>query len=201
MNNINIKPSLDEQLHIRIESLNLSKIAEYTELLDSITWDLLKNTCNFKPIIYQQKRIRKPLIQDNLSLFNRIIVKLMKHSNTGKKDLAKKIFLNALSVIENKCNKNPLEVLLVALCNIAIMEDVRKIPTGSINLLKIVIVTPRRIVSTAIRNLTDIFKYKAKGGISNRLAMEIIDAFRNDPKSFGITLKRNTAATVKSANL
>lgn len=132
--------------------------------------------------------------KENVNVVERLVNDMMRHGRMGgRKEIAMSIVYQAFSIIEAKSGKNPVEVLVRAIENSAILEGTTRIIHGGIRYRVAVDVSPMRQLDLALRNLTEGARQAAKGSpkpIDECLADEILAAAANDPKSFAINAKR-----------
>jgi small subunit ribosomal protein S7 len=98
----------------------------------------------------------------------------------------------SLEIIEKKESKNPIDVLVMAIENAALREDVISYQVGSIMAREAVITSPQRRVDKALRFFAQSAYRKAfnkKKGLAEALADEIIAASKNSGDSFAIKEK------------
>lgn len=131
--------------------------------------------------------------KENVNVVERLINDMMRHGRMGgRKEIAMSIVYQAFNIIEAKTGKNPVEVLVRAIENAAILEGTTRIIHGGIRYRVAVDVSPMRQLDLALRNLTEGAREAAKSGpkpIDECLADEIIAASENDARSFAIRAK------------
>lgn len=126
---------------------------------------------------------------------------ILGHS-TGKYSKNAKIILNALALIENKTKKNPVEVLIQAIENVAPRDEVTLIEYGGAKYPQAVDVAPLRRINLAIRWLVQGSSDKAfnkKKTIAQGLADEITMAADNNGDSFSVRKKNESEKQADSA--
>lgn len=114
------------------------------------------------------------------------------HCSTGKQSLLKSM-KQAFQIIEKKTSQNPVQVLVKAIENSSMLEEVAAYRMGGIIARKAVLVSPKRRLDIALRYMTQgIFKasFKNRQSLAEVIARELIAAANNDPKSFSI-MERN----------
>jgi small subunit ribosomal protein S7 len=119
--------------------------------------------------------------------------KLTSGRNVGKTHKLYKSLKEAFTIIEKRTSKNPVQVLVKAVENSALLEEVASYRLGGIIARNSVITSPQRRVDLALRHLTQgIYKssFRNRQRLANVIASELIAASENDPKSFAI-LERN----------
>lgn len=112
----------------------------------------------------------------NSKLVTRLINNIMLD---GKKGVAQGILYGAFKRIEEKTNKNPLEVFEAALENIMPILEVRSRRIGGANYQVPVEVRPERKITLGLRWLTQYARLRNEKTMEERLANEIIDASNN----------------------
>jgi small subunit ribosomal protein S7 len=114
--------------------------------------------------------------------------------NSGKKNLALKVVMNALGKCEQKLKQNPLAILVKALENASPREEVIAIEYGGARYPKAVDIAPQRRVDIALRYMTQgayTKSFNKKTKIEDALADEIISAYQCSAKSAAIAKKRD----------
>jgi len=177
-------------------------------------WDLsevkvedmgLKRYLNTQPVIVPVTGGRfgtKSVHKKKISIIERFMNKLMVPGHAGKRHkitsgrccgnsqticLAMKM---ALEIIEEKTKANPVQTLVKAIENAAMLEEVASYRLGGIIARKAVIVTPQRRLDLALRYLTQcIYKstFKNKKPLGGVIAEQLMAAANNDPKCFAIS--------------
>ena len=102
---------------------------------------------------------------------------------TGKYQIAYKIVKTAFEKIENELKKNPIEVLVIALQNAALREEIAAYQVGGIIVRRAVITSPQRRVDMGLRTLVQAAYRKSfnkKENMTNALANEIIATYKKD---------------------
>jgi small subunit ribosomal protein S7 len=184
-----------------------------TKILLFNRWDLsevkvedpgLKKYVNIRPIIVPRTAGRMGPTQIHrlyMNIVERLINKLMVPGHRGKKHKTTSgnkpggtqrlygTMIEALDTIEKRKKQNPVQVLVKAVENSAILEEIAAYRLGGIIARQAVITSPQRRLDLALRYLSQgIFKssFKSKRGLANVIADELIAASENDPKSFAI---------------
>lgn len=160
---------------------------------------------NLRPVIVPKssgKYTSVPGHKNKMNIVERFINRLMVAGHRGKKHKITSghspasynaIFLSlkeAFDIIEKKTKKNPVQVLVDAIENAAMFEEVASYRLGGIIARKAVVCTPQRRVDLALRYLTQgIYKitFKNKKSFANIIAEELITASNNDNKNFAIS--------------
>jgi len=159
----------------------------------------LKNYINLKPVIiprsfgrFSQHRFGK----SKMNIVERLINALNTPGHKGKKHFISsancvgislkhmKIVEEVFDRIEKITKKNPIEVLVRAIENASLREEITSYQVGGIIVRKAVVVSPQRRVDLAIRYMVQAAYRKSfgkKDTIVNALTNEIIGAYNNDP--------------------
>ena len=106
----------------------------------------------------------------------------------GKKSIATKNIYKMLTVIEDKTHNDGLFVLETALKNVAPTLEVRSKRIGGANYSVPVIVPDKRRTTLAMRWVINFARGRKGKGISEKLADEIISAYKNE----GSAIKKRT---------
>ena len=116
--------------------------------------------------------------------------KLTSGHNVGKTPRLYNVMKESFVIIEKKTNQNPVQVLVGALENSALLEEVASYRLGGIIARNSVITSPQRRLDLALRHITQgIFRasFRKKKSLANVIADELIAAYKNDPKSFAVS--------------
>lgn len=119
------------------------------------------------------KRVTPPDLKYN-SLYVAMIINRMMQG--GKKSTAQGIMYDALTMVEERAKKNPIEVLETALRNVTPAIEVKPMRVGGATYQVPVEVASERGVTLAMRWILD--NARARGGrsMSEKLANELLDA-------------------------
>ena len=168
----------------------------------------LRNYINLKPVVIPRTFGRssgKQFHKSQMSIVERLVNHIYvsghrgkKHvitsgKNVGKTFAAWKIIESTFKILEERTKKNPLEVLVRALENSALREEITSFQVGGIIVRKAVITSPQRRIDLALRLIVQgsyqrSFNNSKK--MSDALADEIFAAYNNDPQnSFSIKEK------------
>ncbi len=141
--------------------------------------------------------------KEKISIIERLINHLMRTEDyTGKKMKSYNAVKDAMAVIHERTENNPVQVLVRAIENSAPREETTQITYGGISVPKAVDVSPCRRISLAMSNLTKgsvKATYKNTDDISICLAEELIKASRGNRDSFGVSKKEETERMAASA--
>jgi small subunit ribosomal protein S7 len=137
----------------------------------------------------------QPFHRSKMNIVERLITKLMVPGHHGKKHrltsgratgkyfVNYKTVKNAFEKIENQTKKNPIEVLVRAVENAALREEISAYQIGGIIVRRAVTTSPQRRVDLALRSITQ-SSYKKSFGKKDKmatvLANELIAAAAND---------------------
>jgi small subunit ribosomal protein S7 len=164
----------------------------------------LKNMINLVPIVVprtdgkyttKQKDKRKMNVVERLS--NKIMVpghRGKKHKITSGQFSGNTVTIynsmkEAFELIEKKTKKNPLQVLVEAIENSALLEEVASYRLGGIIARNAVVVSPQRRLDISLRHISQgIYKssFKNKSSLGMVIADELMSAANNDGKAFGV---------------
>jgi small subunit ribosomal protein S7 len=103
--------------------------------------------------------------------------------NTGKTLTIFNIVKEVFEKLEQKTKKNPIEILVGAIENAALREEITSYQMGGIMVRKAVVTSPQRRVDLALTVITQSAYRKSFGkkvGMANALADEIFYAYQND---------------------
>ncbi len=185
-----------------------------TKILLMNKWDVtgvevkdpgLKKYINLKPVIVPKSSGRNSTLSlrrnKHVNIVERFINKLMvaghkgkKHEITSDHNVGRYMSLyrhvkEAFEIIEKKTKKNPVHVLVAAIENAAMYEEVASYRLGGIIARKAVIVSPRRRIDMALRFIAQgIFRqsFDKKTKLPEVIADELIAIYNNDPKTLAI---------------
>ncbi len=107
----------------------------------------------------------------------------------GKKSIARRVFYNALSLIEKKSKENPIKIFSLAIENVAPKVEVRSRRIGGGNYQIPVPTSERRSFALACRWIIEAARNRKGKPMEEKLAQEILDAFQN--QGAAITKKNN----------
>jgi small subunit ribosomal protein S7 len=176
----------------------------------------LKSVINLKPklILKSQGRNVVKLGQTKVNIVERLMNKLAVGGHRGKKHKLEKgnatgkytknmgIILDALEIIEKKTGKNPVEVLVRAIENIAPRDEITVIEYGGARYPQAVDVAPIRRVNLSLKYIIHGASDKAfnkKKTITQCIAEEIIMAAEKNGESFAIRKKKESESQADSA--
>ncbi|GAA4648273.1 30S ribosomal protein S7 [Kistimonas scapharcae] len=111
---------------------------------------------------------------------NKVLTKFINHVMvSGKKSVAERIVYGALDKIQERTNKDPLEVFEAALESVAPMVEVKSRRVGGATYQVPVEVRPARRSALAMRWLVDAARKRGEKSMDLRLAGELVDAADN----------------------
>jgi small subunit ribosomal protein S7 len=158
----------------------------------------LKPYINLKPLVspktggkYSQQQFHK----SKMNIVERFINKMMvsghkgkKHvvssgRNTGKSQTIINIVREVFDDLEKKTKENPIKILVLALENASLREEITSYQMGGVMVRKAVISSPQRRLDSALTIITQTAYKKAFGkklSIVDALSEEILYAYKND---------------------
>ena len=149
------------------------------------------------------KHASKPFAKVKMSIVERLINGMMRTEDfTGKKLKAYRAVELSFGIIDKKVQRNPLQVFVDALQNVAPREEVTRLQYGGISVPKAVDVAPARRVDLALRYVCQgalDASHKSKKPIEECLADEIISAAKNDVNCFSVAKKEEIERVASSA--
>ncbi|NQS99781.1 MAG: 30S ribosomal protein S7 [Candidatus Omnitrophica bacterium] len=131
-----------------------------------------------------EKKQVVPDLKFNSKVIGRLINMLMLR---GKKSVAQRILYNALDIVQKETNtEDPIEVLNKAIENVRPLLEVKSRRVGGATYQVPIEVKPERGVIIAMRWIRDFAKARKGKPMQERLAQEIVDAY----KSTGSAVKK-----------
>jgi len=158
----------------------------------------LRPYINLKPIVIPKtygRLSQQPFYKSKMNIVERLINKLMVPGHRGKKHLLSsgrctgktqtiiKLVKEVFEKLEKRTKKNPIEILVRAIENAALREEITSYQMGGIIVRKAVITSPQRRVDAALRVIVQAAYRKAFGkkkSMADALADEIFYAYKND---------------------
>lgn len=177
----------------------------------------LKRYMNLQPIIVPKTSGRYgtlPIHKSKMSIVERFINKMFVPGHRGKKHKLtsghvvgnyQKVFKavkGAFEIIENRTKKNPLQVLVTAIENGALYEEVMGYRLGGIIARKAVVVSPQRRLDLSLRLISqNIFSknFKNRKSLANVIAEELIEIANNDQRNNVIRERLRTEKEAEGA--
>jgi len=211
--NIHNTEKLQESQENVVDKPDKSKLIPFTVKMFG-KWDVsgvvisdngLKNYLNIKPVMVPRTGGRwatKPFHKNDMSIVERLINKLMIPGHRGKRHKltsgrcsasTNAIYLQvkkSFEIIEKRTKQNPMQVLVKAVENSSVIEEIAAYRLGGIIARQAVIVSPQRRMDIALKHLAQgIYKtsFKNKKSLANVIAEELIAAADNDTKSFAVS--------------
>ena len=139
----------------------------------------------------------------HVNLVERFVNQLMRTSKyTGKKTKALRACQDAFEIIHERTGKNPLQILVEAVCNAAPREEITRLRYGGISVPKAVDTAPSRRLDTALRNLASgslSASYKTTKPIAQCIADELLKASKGAPESYAVAKKDEVERVAGSA--
>ena len=111
----------------------------------------------------------------NSKLVTRCINVIME---TGKKSLAERIFYDAMDIVKERTNEDPVKVFHKAVENIKPVVEVKSRRVGGSTYQVPTDVRPERRMALALRWLTSHARKRSEKTIAEKFAGEVVDAFR-----------------------
>ena len=99
--------------------------------------------------------------------------------NDGKKSTSERIFYSAMTIIEEKSGKNPLDTFTIAMKNVMPTVEVRSRRVGGATYQVPQEVRPDRKVALGLRWMINAARNRNEKTMSDKLAGEMMDAARN----------------------
>ena len=158
----------------------------------------LKPYINLKPVLIPKssgRHSQRKFYKSKMNIIERLVNKLMVPGHRGKKHLLSSgrnigktqtilnIVKEVFEKLEKKTNKNPIEVLVGAIENAALREEITSYQMGGIMVRKAVCTSPQRRVDQALTVITQSAYRKSFGkkiSMADALADEIFFAYKND---------------------
>jgi len=174
--------------------------------LDGVTVDDLglRRYVSLVPVIVPRTDGRYSTVsthKNKMNIVERLINKLMVPGHRGKKHKITSGRLvgqtqglyrdvkRAFELIEQRTKKNPVQVLVKAIENSAVLEEVASYRLGGIIARKAVVVAPQRRTDVALKHLAQgIYRssFRSKKRVYEVIAEELIAASNNDNRAFSI---------------
>jgi len=158
----------------------------------------LKGYISLKPVVVPRsggRHGKKQFYKSKISLVERLMNHLFVNGHRGKKHLLTsghrsgktsaiwKATKEALTIMEKKTGKNPLQVLVVAIENAALREEVTSFQVGGIMARKAVIASPQRRIDLALRLIAQTVSKKTHSNpksLGECLSDELLACYNND---------------------
>lgn len=177
---------------INHKDLGLAKYINLNERIVPNSFGSTNNLANRKIKINVVERLANKMMRSGQGK-KKLSGKFIRNRNgCGKKDQAIKTVEEAFDYIYATTKENPVQVFVQAIENSAPREDITKLQKGDITYTQSVDLAPIKRLDESLKNIAlACFKntYKTKKEPSIALAEEIIDASKNDQKSFAVKRK------------
>ena len=148
---------------------------------------------------HSSKQFRK----SEISVVERLTNRLMQtEENTGKKQQSLRIVRDALEIVHERTEENPVQVLVTAVENAAPREETVRLKYGGISVPKAVDVAPQRRVDQALKFIADGVQgatYKSTTSASEALAQQLIGAANYDVQAYPISQKEEKERVAAAA--
>jgi small subunit ribosomal protein S7 len=145
----------------------------------------------------------KQFAKSEISVVERLINRLMQtEDNTGDKQKAMKIVREALEIVHERTEENPVQVLVSAVENAAPREETVRLKYGGISVPQAVDVAPQRRVDQALKFLAEGTKsgsFKSKTSAAEALARQIVGAADYDVQTYAINQKEEKERVAAAA--
>ncbi|MDR1725366.1 MAG: 30S ribosomal protein S7 [Bacteroidales bacterium] len=128
-----------------------------------------------------KKRIILPDPKFNDTLVTKFVNNIMLK---GKKTIAYNIFYNAIEIVSDKSNENGLDVWKKALANVTPNVEVRSRRIGGATFQIPMEIRPNRKQSMGMKNLILFARKRNEKSMAQRLAGEILQAFKEEGAAF-----------------
>jgi small subunit ribosomal protein S7 len=158
---------------------------------------------NLRPVIVPRTfgRNRGDFSKNEMNIVERFMNKLMITGHTGKRhkltsgrfcgnyQTISREMQKAFEIIEGKTKKNPVQVMVKALENAALYEEIAAYQLGGIIARKAVITSPQRRIDVALRLITQgIYRsaFRSKKTLGEAIADELLAISNNDARALAV---------------
>ncbi|KAB1192566.1 30S ribosomal protein S7 [Haloferax sp. MBLA0076] len=145
----------------------------------------------------------KQFKKSEISIVERLINRLMQtEDNTGHKQKTSKIVKEALEIVNERTEENPVQVLIRAVENAGPREETVRLKYGGISVPQAVDVAPQRRVDEALKFIaqgTLKGSYKTKTSAAEALAQQLIGAADYDVQAYAISQKEEKERVAEAA--
>ena len=149
------------------------------------------------------RHANKQFEKSNISIVERLINRLMQTSeNTGKKQQTTNIVREAMDIIHERTEQNPVQVLVEAVENAAPREETVRLKYGGISVPKAVDVSPQRRVDQALMFIAEGTyndSFKSPVDVEEALANQLVGAANNDVNTYAINQKEEKERVAAAA--
>lgn len=144
-----------------------------------------------KPVIVEKLRVTGRGLKPDVRYSDLLVTKFINcMMYSGKKATSEAIFYRAMDIIAEKNGGNPMEVFTAALNNVKPIIEVKSKRVGGATWQVPVEVNKKRAQSLSIRWILEAIRGKKGRPMSERLAGELMDAFKKEGAA--ITKRENT---------
>ena len=159
---------------------------------------------NVTPVAHTMGRhSSKQFEKSEISIVERLINRLMQtEENTGKKQQTLNIVRDALEIVHERTEENPVQVLVRAVENAAPREETVRLKYGGISVPKAVDVAPQRRVDQALKFIADGVQnatFKSPTPAAEALATQLIGAADYDVQAYPISQKEERERVAAAA--
>jgi small subunit ribosomal protein S7 len=159
---------------------------------------------NVTPIAHTMGRhAAKQFKKSEISVVERLVNRLMQtEENTGKKQMATRMVRDALEIVHEQTEDNPVQVLVEAVENAAPREETVRLKYGGISVPKAVDVAPQRRVDQALKFIADGVQgstYKTETTAAEALAQQLMGAAAYDVGTYAISQKEERERVAAAA--
>ncbi|KTG29646.1 30S ribosomal protein S7 [Haloferax profundi] len=145
----------------------------------------------------------KQFKKSEISIVERLINRLMQtEDNTGHKQKTSKIVKEALEIVNERTEENPVQVLIRAVENAGPREETVRLKYGGISVPQAVDVAPQRRVDEALKFIaqgTLKGSYKTTTSAAEALAQQLIGAADYDVQAYAISQKEEKERVAEAA--
>ncbi|WP_410765806.1 30S ribosomal protein S7 [Haloferax sp. DFSO60] len=145
----------------------------------------------------------KQFQKSEISIVERLVNRLMQtEDNTGHKQKTMKIVKEALAIVDERSDENPVQILVRAVENAGPREETVRLKYGGISVPQAVDVAPQRRVDQALKFIakgTLSASYKSKTSAAEALATQLIGAADYDLQSGPISQKEERERVAQAA--
>ena len=145
----------------------------------------------------------KQFKKSEISIVERLTNRLMRSGeNTGKKQQSMNIVRDALEVVHDRTDENPVQVLVRAVENASPREETVRLKYGGISVPKAVDVAPQRRVDQALKFIaegTHNASHKSPTSAAEALASQLIGAADYDVQTYAINQKEEKERVAAAA--
>jgi small subunit ribosomal protein S7 len=145
----------------------------------------------------------KQFQKSDISIVERLINRLMQtEENTGKKQQATNIVRDALEIVYERTEENPVQVLVQAVENAAPREETVRLKYGGISVPQAVDTAPQRRVDQALKFIAEgvhSASFKSSTDAAEALANELVGAANDDVSTSAINKKEEKERVAAAA--